>query len=62
MVITIIQCLLLILDIYAFLELVNKWVVLNLIIKSGQSPRIGLNVWIVGILTALIIFLNTIKS
>lgn len=62
MVITIIQCLLLILDIYAFLELVNKWVVLNLIIKSGQSPRIALNVWTVGILTALIIFLNTIKS
>ena len=62
MVVTIIQCLLLILDIYAFLELVNKWVALNLIIKSGQSPRIDSNVWTVGILTALIIFLNTIKS
>ena len=62
MVITIIQCLLLILDIYVFLELVNKWVVLDLILKSGKLPNTALNIWIVGILTALIIFLNTIKS
>ena len=62
MVITIIQCLLLILDIYVFLELVYKLVAIDLFVKEGRLPNTAINEWIVGILTALIIFLNTIKS
>ena len=61
MVITIIQCLLLILDIYVFLELICKIFTADLFIKAGMLPNTAVNEWIVGILTALIIFLNTIK-
>lgn len=62
MVITIIQCLLLILDIYVFLELICKLFTIDLSLKVGKLPNTAINEWIVGILTALIIFLNTIKS
>ena len=62
MVITIIQCLLLILDIYVFLELVCKLVAMDLFVKQGRLPNTAINEWVVGILTTLIIFLNTIKS
>ena len=62
MVITIIQCLLLILDIYVFLELICKFFAMDLFRRAGKLPNTAINEWIVGILTALIIFLDTIKS
>ena len=68
MIITIIQCLLLILDIYVFLELICKlfamdlYSAMDLYRRAGRLPNTAINEWIIGILTALIIFLNTIKS